>query len=244
MRYSIGQAAECTGVSVRTLRHYDKIGLLKPSEVSPAGYRYYDAAAMETLQQILFYRELGFPLAEIRQILCAPDHDKSQALQRHRKLLLMKRRQLDDMLRLVDETLGGITMQEQTISSHRADLEAVKKAYAREARERWGGTAAYQAFQAGHSGDTAEQERQLGHGLLEIFRAFHDCGAPEGPAAQALVERLQEYITRCYYPCSRDILASLGRLYTEDCRFRQTLEQCGPGTAERVGRAIAAYCKE
>ena len=170
----------------------------------------------------------GLPLGGDQQNpLHAPDHDKSQALRRHRKLLLMKRRQLDDMLRLVDETLGGITMQEQTISSHRADLEAVKKAYAREARM-LGGTAAYQAFQAGHSGDTAEQERQLGHGLLEIFRAFHDCGAPEGPAAQALVERLQEYITRCYYPCSRDILASLGRLYTEDCRFGRPWSSAAP----------------
>lgn len=103
MRLSISQAAQRSGVSVRTLRYYDEIGLLKPSEVTPAGYRYYDGPALETLQQIVFYRELGLPLEQISTILRAPDHNRTEALRRHRQLLLMKRRRLDDMLRLLEE---------------------------------------------------------------------------------------------------------------------------------------------
>ena len=110
MRLSISQAAQRSGVSVRTLRYYDEIGLLKPSEVTPAGYRYYDGPALETLQQIVFYRELGLPLEQISTILRAPDHNRTEALRRHRQLLLMKRRRLDDMLRLLDETIGGTAM--------------------------------------------------------------------------------------------------------------------------------------
>ena len=102
MRYSVSQAARLAGVSVRTLRWYDQIGLLKPTEVTPAGYRLYDGEAMAVLQQILFYRELDVPLEQIGRILSAPDHDRAEALRKHRTLLLMKRQRLDDMLRLVD----------------------------------------------------------------------------------------------------------------------------------------------
>ena len=95
MRYSVSQAARLAGVSVRTLRWYDEIGLLKPTEVTPAGYRFYGQEAMAVLQQILFYRELDVPLEQIGHILSAPDHDRTEALRKHRNLLLMKRRRLE-----------------------------------------------------------------------------------------------------------------------------------------------------
>ena len=135
MRLSVSEAARRAGVSVRTLRWYDEIGLLKPSEVTPAGYRYYDGTAMATLQQILFYRELDLPLEQIGRILSAPDNDRTEALQKHRTLLLMKRQRLDDMLRLVDETIGGITMYDERPKPTQADWEAVKDHYAQEAAD-------------------------------------------------------------------------------------------------------------
>ena len=140
MRYSVSQAARLAGVSVRTLRWYDQIGLLKPTEVTPAGYRLYDGEAMAVLQQILFYRELDVPLEQIGRILSAPDHDRAEALRKHRTLLLMKRQRLDDMLRLVDETIGGNTMYDERPKPTQADWEAVRDQYAAEAAERWGNT--------------------------------------------------------------------------------------------------------
>ena len=143
MRYSVSQAARLAGVSVRTLRWYDEIGLLKPTEVTPAGYRFYDDEAMAVLQQILFYRELGVPLEQIGRILSAPEHDRTEALKKHRTLLELKRRRLDDMLRLVDKTIGGNIMYSERPKPTQTDWEAVKNQYAQEAAERWGNTEAF-----------------------------------------------------------------------------------------------------
>ena len=127
MRLSISQAARQSGVSARTLRYYDEIGLLKPSEVTPAGYRFYDGHALEILQQIVFYRELGLSLERIGTILREPDHDRAETLAKHRQLLLMKRRRLDDMLRLLDETIGGNTMYQETPRPTRQEVDALKE---------------------------------------------------------------------------------------------------------------------
>ncbi len=242
MRYSISEAARRTGVSVRTLRYYDEIGLLKPSEVSPAGYRYYDGPAMDALQQILFYRELGVPLEQIGRILHAPDYDRTQALLRHRQLLLMKRQRLDDMLRLVDETIGGTVMYQDTPKPTQAQMDAVKAEYAREAAERWGNTEAFFESREKHAAYTPEQEEQIKTDMEDIFRAFAACGDPAGPEAQALVRRWQEHITQYHYRCTNSILACLGQMYVNDPRFQDYLDQYGPNTAQRLSDAIAVYC--
>ena len=243
MRLSISEAAKRAGVSVRTLHYYDEIGLLKPSETTPAGYRYYDGAAMASLQQILFYRELDVPLEQIGRILNAPEHDRTEALQKHRTLLLMKRRRLDDMLRLVDETIGGIAMYDERPKPTQADWEAVKEQYAREAAERWGNTEAFLESREKHAKYTPEQEARISAEMEEIFRAFGACGDPEGDEARALVERWQAHITKYHYNCTDGILACLGQMYVNDPRFKEDLDKYGSGTAQKISDAIAAYCK-
>jgi len=244
MRLSVSEAARRAGVSVRTLRYYDEIGLLKPSEITQAGYRLYDDAAMASLQQILFYRELDVPLEQIGRILSAPDNDRTEALQKHRALLLMKRQRLDDMLRLVDETIGGIAMYEERPKPTQADWEAVKEQYAQEAADRWGNTEAFLESRAKHAQYTPGQEAAIRDEIEEIFRAFGTCGDPEGAEAQALVKRWQEHITRYHYNCTNGILACLGQMYVNDPRFKENLEQYGPGAARKMSDAIAAYCKK
>lgn len=229
---------------MRTLHYYDEIGLLKPSEVSKAGYRFYDDAALGTLQQILFYRELGFSLEQIGHILHAPDYDRTQALRQHRRLLLMKRKRLDDMLRLVDETIGGNAMYDQTPSPTPAELEAVKAEYAREAAERWGNTEAFWESQEKHASYTPEQEERIREEMEEIFRAFGACGDPASSQAQRLVKEWQAHITKYHYNCTNGILAGLGQMYVNDPRFRKNLDQYGPGTAEKLSRAIRLYCEK
>lgn len=244
MRYSVSQAARLAGVSVRTLRWYDEIGLLKPSEVTEAGYRFYDGAAMASLQQILFYRELGVPLEQIGRILSAPEHDRTEALQKHRNLLLMKRQRLDDMLRLVDETIGGIVMYDERPKPTQADWEAVKEQYAQEAAERWGNTEAFLESREKHAKYTPEDERRIRAEMEEIFSAFGRCTDPEGPEGRELARRWQAHITKYHYKCTDAILACLGQSYVSDPRFRENLDKYGPDTAQKMHDAIAACCRE
>ena len=244
MRLSVSEAAKRAGVSVRTLHYYDEIGLLKPSEITPAGYRFYDDAALASLQQILFYRELDVPLEQIGRILNAPEHDRTEALQKHRTLLLMKRRRLDDMLRLVDETIGGIAMYDERPKPTQADWEAVKEQYAREAAERWGNTEAFLESREKHAKYTPEQEGRISAEMEEIFRAFGACGDPAGEEAQALVKRWQAHITQYHYNCTDGILACLGQMYGNDPKFKENLDKYGPGTAQKISDAIAAYCRK
>ena len=158
MEYTVNGLARLAGVSVRTLHWYDEIGLLKPSEVTPAGYRYYDGPALETLQQIVFYRELGLPLEQISTILRAPDHNRTEALHRHRQLLLMKRQRLDDMLRLLDETIGGTAMYNEMPRPTQNEVDDLKAQYAREAADRWGNTEAFR--RVGKSTPVTPQSRR------------------------------------------------------------------------------------
>ena len=244
MRLSVSEAARRAGVSVRTLRWYDEIGLLKPSETTQAGYRFYDETAMASLQQILFYRELDVPLEQIGRILDAPDNDRTEALQKHRTLLLMKRRRLDDMLRLVDETIGGIAMYDERPKPTQADWEAVKERYAAEAAERWGNTEAFLESREKHAKYTPEQEAAINAEMEEIFTAFGKCDRPEGEEGQELVKRWQAHITQYHYNCTDGILACLGESYVNDPRFKENLDKYGPGTAQKMSAAIAAYCKK
>lgn len=244
MRLSVSEAAKRAGVSVRTLHYYDEIGLLKPSETTQAGYRFYDDAAMASLQQILFYRELDVPLEQIGRILNAPDNDRTEALRKHRALLMMKRRRLDDMLRLVDETIGGIAMYDERPTPSQADWEAVREQYAKEAAQRWGNTEAFLESREKHAGYTPRQEAQIKAEMEDIFRAFGACADPEGARAQELVKRWQAHITKYHYRCTDGILACLGQMYANDPRFAAELDRYGAGTAGRMSAAIAAYCQK
>ena len=141
MKRSISETARLCGVSVRTLHYYDEIGLLPPSGTTESGYRYYSEEALEVLQQILFYRELEFPLKEIRNILSHPDYDKRLALQRQKELLQMKKERLEKLIGLADRQLKG----ENTMSFqefNQSEINAVKKKYAEEVKERWGDSSA------------------------------------------------------------------------------------------------------
>lgn len=242
MRLSISQAAQRSGVSVRTLRYYDEIGLLKPSEVTPAGYRYYDGPALETLQQIVFYRELGLPLEQISTILRAPDHNRTEALRRHLQLLLMKRRRLDDMLRLLDETIGGTAMYNEMPRPTQNEVDDLKAQYAREAADRWGNTEAFLESREKHAGYTPEQEKQIHREMEDIFRSFGRCTDPAALEAQELVRRWQAHITRYHYHCSNAILRCLGDMYLSDPRMTENLDRYGPDTAQLIHDAILIFC--
>ena len=235
MRFSIGQAARMLDVSVRTLRHYDEIGLVKPAEVGENGYRYYDREAMALLQQVLFYRELGLPLKEIGPLLQAPETERRRALESHRHLLELKKQQLEGLLQLVDDTLGGNHMTKLKITQ--AEIDAAKEQYAAEAKERWGHTDAWKQSQ-GKTPNAAKMD--------EVFQGFAALLGtdPADGAVQAQVKTWQQFITDNLYHCTDEILAGLGQMYVCDERFTANLDKYGEGTAKLMSDAIKIYCKK
>ncbi len=244
MRLSVSEMAKLTGVSVRTLHYYDQIGLLCPETAADSGYRWYGEADVERMQQILFYRELDFPLKDIQMILADPRYDRQEALRRQRHLLQLKRERLDRLLELLEANLKG----EQTMEFKEfdaAELENARRQYADEAKARWGDTAAWRESQRRTAdGDTAGFADQA-EAMNDIFRraaALRDT-APDSPEAQALVREWQDFISSHYYDCTREILAGLGQMYTADERFQKNIDRFGAGTAVFLSAAIAAYTK-
>ena len=239
--YTVHEVSERSGVSVRTLHHYDAIGLLKPASVTPAGYRLYDDAGLQRLQSILFFRELEFPLKEIKEILDDPAYDPREALKQQIRLLEMQRDRLDRIIKQAKDMKekGGSTMGFDVFDKKKLEE------YKQEAREKWGGTDALKESEQKSAGRTPGQESAIAEGLMDIFREFGALrgSAPGSPEAQEKAAKLQQYITDHYYTCTKEILKGLGQMYICDERFRSNIDEAGgEGTAEFAAKAIAEYC--
>lgn len=239
---TVKEVSRLTGVSVRTLHHYDSIGLLKPTRVTEAGYRLYDDQALGRLQSILLFRELQFPLKEIRAILDDPGFDPMDALTQQIELLELQRRRLDELIshaRRIQKT-GGIDMDFKPFDKSKME------AYNAQAREKWGKTGAYQEFEKKTSGKTAQQMAAAGDGLMEIFARLGAVRhlSPASGEAQQLIARLQGFITNNYYTCTKQILRGLGQMYVAGDSMTENIDRAGgPGTAQFAHQAIEVYCK-
>lgn len=247
MKLSVGALSKISGVSIRALRYYDQIGLLHPSEVAPTGYRYYGEAAVERLWQILFYRELDFPLESIAAILSSPNYDRTRALQEHRELLLKKRERLDGLVALVTDALNQDQKGEQKMEFKPFDtskIDALREQYAEEAKTRWGETEAYRESAWRTAKYTPEDFARIQERSAAVMRKFAALvgGDPAGEAAQALVREWQALISESYYFCTDEILAGLGEMYVADERFTRNIDQFGAGTAQFMRDAIAVHC--
>lgn len=243
MRLTIGALSRLSGVSVRALHHYDQIGLLHPSEVGNAGYRYYDDDAIERLWQILFYRELDFPLRDIAEILSSPGFDRMRVLTEHRALLLQKRERIDQLIDLVSNAMKGVqSMEFKPFDSSKYD--EMREQYADEAKARWGNTEAYRESAWRTAKYSEEDFARIQEQSAAVFREFAAlAGAdPADARVQALVTRWQALISESYYFCTDEILAGLGQMYVADPRFTENLDQYGAGTAKLMSDAIAVYC--
>ena len=237
---TVKEVAAITGVSVRTLHHYDAIGLLKPAAVTDAGYRLYDDTALERLQSILLFRQLQFPLKEIKEILDAPGFDPEKALEQQIELLRLQKEHLEDLIAFAQKIqTGGNTMDFKAFDTAKIDT------YAAEARAKWGKTDAYQEFEKKTAGQTREQQQSTGDALMDIFAEMGAIRhlAPESAEAQTLVKKLQDFITAHYYTCTKQILRGLGMMYIAGDSMTENIEKAGgEGTAEFVHQAIEVYC--
>ena len=238
---TVHEVSALTGVSVRTLQHYDNIGLLRPAKRTDAGYRLYSDAELEKLQQILLFRELEFQLKDIRAIIEAPDFDTEKALDQQIQLLELKRDHPDDLIGLAQglkERKAG-TMDFKAFDTSKIDE------YAQRAKAEWGNTPAYQEFEEKDRGRTQEEKQGIAVEMMGLFVEFASLkdGAPDAPEAQAQVKKLQDYITANFYNCTDEILAGLGQMYGCGGEFTDNINAAaGAGTAEFAAQAIEVYC--
>lgn len=241
----IKEFAKLTGVSVRTLHYYDEIGLLKPAFIDEQnGYRDYDEKSLGRMVEILFYRELDFPLKSILEILSSPDYDKAAAIRKQKELLTLKKERLERLISALDEAeKGEIPM--NTFNNN--EYETARKQYADEAKQRWGNTDAYKESEQKTADYSADKWNDVNAGLnavlVEFAVALKDGATPESETAQSLVRKLQQYITDNFYTCTNEILAGLGQMYVADERFKTNIDRNGAGTAEFISEAIRIYCK-
>lgn len=237
--FSVHEVSALSGISVRTLHYYDEIGLLVPAKITEAGYRQYDEENLERLQQILLFRELEFPLKEIKEIMASPCFAKKRAIEDQIRLLNAKKEHFEELIALAENI-----RKEGKVMSFEAFDDQKSKRYKEEARKRWGATEAYHEFEK--KGLSQAQENAAGEGLMCIFEAF---GAikdrqADSPEAQALVEKLRGYISEHFYTCTKTILSGLGQMYAAGGEMTENIDRAGgEGTARFAADAIAIYCQ-
>ncbi|HWE33114.1 MAG TPA: MerR family transcriptional regulator [Solirubrobacteraceae bacterium] len=240
---TVGEVAELAGVTVRLLHHYDEIGVLSPSGRSEAAYRLYSFADLERLQEILIWRALGFPLAEIKALLDDGAYDRAQALRRQRALVESERGRLSAVARALDQALAAL--QNGTKVEEASMFDGFDNSqYQDEVLNRWGDTEAYgeSARRAAQytDADWAQISREAEQNVRS-FVALLEAGEPaDGLAARKLAEQHREHISRWFYECSPEFHRQLAEMYVADPRFEANYERRAPGLARHVHDAIVA----
>ena len=241
--WTVHEVSELTGISIRALQYYDKIGLLPPTQHTEAGYRLYDEAALARLQQILLFRELEFPLKDIGAILDSPGFDRGKALVQQIELLELKKEHLEN---LIDLAKGMRAMGVKPLMDFKAfDTRKIDE-YAAQAKSSWEQTEAYKEYEQKSRGRSREEAQALGQQMMQIFADFGALRqqSPDSVAAQAQVRKLRDFISAHYYTCTDEMLERLGMMYTGGGELTANIDQAGgDGTAEFAHAAIRAFCE-
>lgn len=246
MSFSVGQVARLAGVTVRTLHHYDEVGLLSPTERTSAGYRRYTDADLERLQQVLSYRELGFALEEIAGILDDPQADEMTHLRRQHELLKRRIGRLGDMVAAVELAMEARSMNITLTPQERFDVfgEFSPEEHEDEARARWGGSREFAQSRRRVASYTKADWLQLRAEseaiTADLVAALKADLPPECERVMDLAERHRGHISRWFYDCSLAVHRGLGELYVSDARFTDTIDAAAPGLALYLRAAIDA----
>jgi DNA-binding transcriptional MerR regulator len=243
---NVGEVAALAGVTVRTLHHYDRIGLLSPSGRSAAGYRSYSSTDLDRLHQVLLYRELGFPLEEVATLLDDPSADPGAHLRRQHRLLRDRLERTSAMVAAVEKEMEARSMGISLTPEERFEVfgEHDPAQYDAEVEERWGETDAYAQSKrrtAAYSTDDWLRIKAEGEDIESRFAAALRAGAsPDSAEVMDIAEEHRQQISRNFYDCPPEMHAGLGRMYVEDERFTAHYEQRAPGLAQYVSTAVQA----
>ncbi len=234
---TVKEVSKLTGVSVRALRYYDKLGLLVPATRTESGYRLYDDASLERLQQVLLFRELEFPLKDIAAILDSPCFDRKRALEQQITLLTMKKEHIENLITLAQ----GIKLRGVNYMDFKAfDAKKIDE-YTKQAKETWGGSPLWTEFEEKAKSRTKKDDEDLAAQCMDIFTGFGSLKdlPPDDPKVTAQVKTLQSFITANFYKCTDKILLSLGKMYAGGGEFTENIDNAGgEGTANFTLRAI------
>ena len=236
---TVREVSKVSGVSIRALHHYDRIGLLPATEVTQAGYRLYDEAALERLQHILLFKALEFPLKDIKKILDSLDFDRSKALEQQIHLLELRKEHLQN---LIDLARGIKSIGVKYMSFEAFDTKKIDE-YASQAKASWGTTDAYKEYEKKSAGRTKEHQQKLNVEMMNIFAEFGKIKnmSPKCKEAVSLAKKLQDHITENYYTCTDQILLGLGAMYAGGGDFTMNIDKIGgEGTAIFAYEAIKA----
>lgn len=234
----VKEVADLVGISVRTLHHYDEIGLLIPEETTEAGYRVYSDKNLETLQQILFFKELGFPLKKIKKIIDSPSFDRLEALEIQHDMLLEKKNRLDKMISTIEKTIqhskGEIQMSKQEKFE---GFDFSHNPYEQEAREKWGDKAVDEANEKANNMTAFDQEK-----FNEIFRnlAAHRHLPADSKEAQEEINKWFHLLNKMGN-YSLEAFKGLGQMYVDDERFTKNIDEFGEGLAKFMRDAMTVY---
>lgn len=238
----VKEVAELVGISVRTLHHYDEIGLLSPDQISESGYRLYSDENLEMLQQIIFFKELGFPLKKIKEIINSPSFNREEALELHRKMLVEKQSRLEKMIQTVEKTIQH--MKGEIKMSNKEKFEGFdfsKNPYEKEARERWGDQAVDDS-NAKIGKMTKEEQEKMGNDMNAVYRKLADLreGSPESEESQEAIKEWFVLLNQ-FGTYSLDAFKGLGQMYVADDRFTKNIDKFGEGLAQFMCDAMGIY---
>lgn len=244
MTYTIKQIADIAGVSTRTIRYYDEIGLLQPANTGNNGYRHYDKSSLLHLQQILFFRELDFPLKEIQLIITRPGFGLLDALTNHRMSLNNRQKRLEKLIKTIDQTISAIKGETQmNAKGYFAGFDETQ--YEEEVKQRWGDTPMYAESQKKWSSYSAEQKEAIKAegGRLTKRMTGSDVNTPTDDAdVQTAVGEYFAYLNKYFYTCDLDFLRNLADMWVADARFAANYESVREGGAAFVREAVHLYC--
>lgn len=249
MEYTIQKLGRLAGISTRTLRYYDEIGILKPARTNSSGYRIYGQREVDLLQQILFYRELGLSLEAIRSIVTDPGFDGPRALKEHRNQLLDKRMQLDALIANVEKTIasqeGRILMsdQEKFQGFKKQMIEENEQKYGREIREKYGEDQVEKSNRKLMNMTEEEYEKvtQLSNEVNATLAEAFKSGDPAGELAQKAADLHKQWLTFYWSEYSKEAHAGLAQMYVDDDRFKAYYDKDQPGMAEFLRDAVQIY---
>ncbi|MEL1135643.1 MerR family transcriptional regulator [Desulfitobacterium sp. THU1] len=249
MEYTVQKLAHLAGISSRTLRYYDEIGILKPARIASSGYRIYGQHEVDRLQQILFYRELGMSLEGIKDIINTADFDGDKALREHREKLLEKREQLDQLIENVEKTIaqkeGRITMsdKEKFAGFKRKMIEENEEKYGQEIREKYGEETVAKSNEKfmNMSQEQYDEFTKLGEEVLSTLYEAFKTGDPAGELAQKTADLHRQWLTFSWPSYSKEAHAGLAQMYVDDSRFTAYYDVKQPGAAEFLRDAVFVY---
>lgn len=245
---TVHEVAELAGITIRTLHYYDKIGLLKPAIVTESKYRLYTDEDLRRLQEILFFREVGFALKEIKKLVRSPNYDRTEALKRHLDILQAQKERIEDLISFINSEIDGVH-KVSFVPFSNSKVSELQEKYREEVLERWGSTESFKEYDTIFS----LKARRLQNEKLEGFfltaqitfekLALYENKSPSCREVQHIVKEWKEYISNHFYKCDEQMLSHLGQLYITDERFSSYINRFGNGNlASFFNKAIQIFC--